>query len=184
MLNKIYLSGNLGSAPEIRKTSGGKEIATLSLATQTSWKNDQGEWQSHTDWHKIAVFRESIVEWIKGSLRKGDNLLIEGKLSYGEVEDKFGQKRKIACIVVSGREGQVHLLRPGRVEGSPPTVCSVNEFPCHFPANQNAVNQQGSNNPPSPKFKDTAISPSSKTAPSTSLETKTAQSKGDPHEAH
>ena len=113
MLNKLYLTGNLGSAPKIFKTQDGKEIAILSLATNTSWKNDQGEWQSQTDWHRITVFRDTVVSWAKENLRKGDSLLIEGRLSYGEV-GSGSQTRKIACVVVSGREGNVHLLRSGR----------------------------------------------------------------------
>jgi single-strand DNA-binding protein len=114
MINKVYLTGNLGHAADIRTTQDGREMATLSLATNSSWKDDQGEWQYRTDWHRIIVFREETVQWIKKSLRRGDSLLVEGKLSYSEFEDKLNQKRKISCVIVSGRESRVHLLRPGK----------------------------------------------------------------------
>lgn len=147
MINKIYLTGNLGTVPDVRTTQDGREIANLSLATNSSWKNDQGEWQYRTDWYRIVVFREEIVQWAKKSLRRGDSLFVEGKLSYSESEDKLNenQKRKTACIVVSGREGHVHLLRSGKAhEKEKLSLCQDEDnLSLPFPDNQNANNIQG-----------------------------------------
>lgn len=115
MLNKTYLIGNLGQAPEIRVMQDGREIASLSLATNSSWKDKQGEWNQHTEWHRVTVFQDFYVSWIKNSVKKGDTLLVEGKLSYSEWEDnKSKTKRKGAHIVVYGREGRIHLMNSSK----------------------------------------------------------------------
>jgi single-strand DNA-binding protein len=118
MLNKTYLIGNLGQAPEIRVMQDGREIASLSLATNSSWKDKQGEWNQHTEWHRVTVFQDFYVSWIKNSVKKGDTLLVEGKLSYSEWEDNSKTKRKVAHIVVYGREGRVHLMNSRKKEAS------------------------------------------------------------------
>jgi single-strand DNA-binding protein len=112
MLNKVILQGNIGSTPNICLTQEGKEIATFSLATSVSWKDATGEWQSATDWHRIAVFRKSTIGWLKDVLKRGDAVYIEGKLTYHNWVDKFGQKRFSPHVVITNREGRVEYLRP------------------------------------------------------------------------
>jgi single-strand DNA-binding protein len=111
MLNKVILQGNIGRAPEIWTTQDGREIATFSLATNSSWKDSDGEWQTCTDWHKITVFRESTVRWIKDVLKKGDAVYVEGKLTYQHKTDKTHRARIIPHIVIFGYEGKVEHLR-------------------------------------------------------------------------
>ncbi len=105
MINKVILYGNVGHSPEISLTQDGREVATVSLATNVYWKDKTGEWQSTTDWHRIAVFREATVEWIKNSLRRGDKVHVEGKLTYQNWTDKFGKQHRPAHVVVSGFNG-------------------------------------------------------------------------------
>lgn len=112
MLNRVNLIGNLGHDPEIRTMQDGREIAILSLATHSSWKNGEGEWQKTTQWHRIIVYRPDLVLWVKESLKKGESLYVEGRLTYAEFEDKITQKkRKIAHVVISGREGQLKAFQ-------------------------------------------------------------------------
>ena len=55
-INKVILIGNLGQDPEIRYTSGGMAIATLSLATSESWRDKQtGEQKERTEWHRVVL---------------------------------------------------------------------------------------------------------------------------------
>lgn len=112
MLNKVILKGNVGRAPRAFLTQEGKEIVTFSLATKASWKDESGEWQSTTDWHKITVFRESTVRWVKDLLRRGDPVYVEGKLTYQHWADKYGQPRVTSHVVVSEFRGKVEHFRP------------------------------------------------------------------------
>ena len=110
MLNKVILKGNLGRDPQIWVTQKGQEIATFSLATHTSWKDKEGEWQTSTDWHKITVFKESTIRWLKDILKQGVTVYVEGKLRY-QRQIKYHQIRLTPHIVVTNQEGRVEYLR-------------------------------------------------------------------------
>lgn len=111
MLNKVILQGDVGRVPKITLTQEGKEIATFSLATTQSWKDTAGKRQSATDWHRVTVFRDSTIRWIKDSLRRGDRVYLEGKLSYHHWTDKHGQPRSTPHVVIAGKEGRLQHLR-------------------------------------------------------------------------
>lgn len=118
-MNKVILKGRIGQAPRISMTQNGQEIATFSIATSTSWKDGAGEWQSHTDWHKVFVVRKSTLTWIKDILRQGDTVYVEGKLTYTQWTDKHNQSRSTPLIVISGSEGRLEYIRSRKAEISP-----------------------------------------------------------------
>ena len=66
MINKVILVGRLGADPEINTTSQGSKFANLSLATNKSWKNKQGEKQEATTWHKVKVFDPGAIAKVPG----------------------------------------------------------------------------------------------------------------------
>lgn len=111
MLNRIILRGYLGRNPEIKTMQNGKQMATFFLATTFSWKNEESEWQSHTDWHRVSVFRESSIGWIKDIMKKGDMVYLEGRLSYHAWTDKYQQKRFTPHIIIEDFHGRVEHLR-------------------------------------------------------------------------
>ncbi len=111
MLNKVTLMGNVGRAPHISLTQEGKEFAKFSLATTLTWKDKEGEWQSATDWHQVAVFRASTARWIKDVLKRGDKVYVEGRLVYQLWRDKYGQSRKTTHVVISDQSGKVEHIR-------------------------------------------------------------------------
>ncbi len=111
MLNKVILKGNVGRAPKVFLTQEGKKIVSFSLATKISWKDKSGEWQSTTDWHRVTVFRKSTMRWIKDLLKQGDPVRVEGKLTYQQWTDKYGQPRLTPHVVVSGYGGKVESLK-------------------------------------------------------------------------
>lgn len=106
-MNKAILIGNVSRAPTTCLTQKGKEIATFFVETSHSWKDETGEWQSATDWHRVSVFRESTIRWIKDVLKRGDHVSVEGKLSYQRWTDKFGQPRSTPHVVIAKTEGKV-----------------------------------------------------------------------------
>lgn len=119
MLNRVTLQGNIGRVPSIALTQDGREIASFSMATTQNWKDESGEWQSATDWHQITVFRESTIRWIKEILKRGDSVYVEGKLTYQQWTDKYGQPRRTPHVVIAGREGRVECFKPRTQEQKP-----------------------------------------------------------------
>lgn len=98
-LNKVMLIGNLGKDPELRYTTSGIAVATFSLATSDSWKDQEGNMQERTEWHNIVAWRklaEICGEWLK----KGKRVYIEGRIQNRSYDDKnTGQKRYITEVV-------------------------------------------------------------------------------------
>ena len=96
-LNKVMLIGNLGRDPELKATPSGQALARFSVATTETWKNPQGEKQSKTEWHNIVVWGKQ-AETAEKFLRKGKQVLVEGRIQYREYTDQAGVK-KTACEI-------------------------------------------------------------------------------------
>ncbi|MFN0159408.1 MAG: single-stranded DNA-binding protein, partial [Bacteroidota bacterium] len=98
-LNKVQLIGNLGKDPELRYTTAGVAVATFTIATNESWKDQDGNLQERTEWHNIVAWRklaEICGEWLK----KGKKVYIEGRLQTRSYDDKnTGTKKYITEIV-------------------------------------------------------------------------------------
>jgi single-strand DNA-binding protein len=82
-LNRITLIGFIGSDAE-RKAANATNIATFSLATKTSWKNDAGSWESRSEWHRCVAFGK--LADFAGSLTKGSHVAVEGELRSHEYQ--------------------------------------------------------------------------------------------------
>jgi len=126
-VNKVILVGNLGQDPEIRYTAQGNAIANLSLATSESWKDQAGQPQERTEWHKLTMDRR-LAEIAGEYLRKGSQIYIEGKLQTRKWQDQSGQDKYTTEIIVdqmqmlggkpSGAEQQSTRQPDGRKTGS------------------------------------------------------------------
>src|SRR5215471_1679655 len=93
-VNKVILVGNLGRDPEIRSTQDGLRIANLSVATSESWRDKaSGERKEKTEWHRVVVFNERLVEVIEKYLKKGAKVYLEGALQTRKWTDNSGQER-------------------------------------------------------------------------------------------
>ena len=102
-LNKVILIGNVGKDPEIRTTQDGKEIATFVLATSDSWKDKAtSEKKEKTEWHRIVIFSEGLVNVVKNYVKKGSKLFIEGSLQTRKWNDNAGIERYTTEIVMKG----------------------------------------------------------------------------------
>jgi single-strand DNA-binding protein len=99
MVNKVILIGNLGKAPEVRRLDNGNTVAKFSIATNESWRDKSGEWQTQTEWHDIVVWGK-LAEKAE-TLDKGATLYVEGKLTHRTWEDKDGNKRKTTEVVAN-----------------------------------------------------------------------------------
>jgi single-strand DNA-binding protein len=96
-MNKVILIGNLGRDPELKMTPSGQALARFSIATTENWKNPQGEKQSKTEWHNIVVWGKQ-AEIAEKYLRKGKQVMIEGRIQYREYTDQAGVKKTVCDI--------------------------------------------------------------------------------------
>jgi len=111
MINKVTLLGNLGQDPEIRTTQGGKELASFSLATSETWKDKaSGEKKTKSEWHKVVIFNDNLVNLVKNYTQKGSKIYLEGKLQTRDWEDKDGNKKYTTEIILNGFESKIVLL--------------------------------------------------------------------------
>ena len=99
-VNRVTLLGNLGSDPEIKKTSSGQSIALFNLATSNIWTNREGQRQEHTEWHRIVIWGK-LAENCAEYLSKGQKAYVEGRLQTRSWEDDKGQKKYTTEIVAS-----------------------------------------------------------------------------------
>jgi single-strand DNA-binding protein len=110
-LNKVMLIGNVGKDPEIRSTQEGKEIASFPLATSESWRDrNTGEKREKTEWHRVVIFPEGLVQVIKNYVKKGSKVYLEGSLQTRKWEDNNGQERYTTEIVLQGYTSTMVLL--------------------------------------------------------------------------
>ena len=80
-LNKVMLIGNVGSEPELKTTAGGTKFAKVSLATNRTFKDRQGQQQEKTEWHRLT-FWDRLAELVEQYVKKGDRIYIEGRIEY------------------------------------------------------------------------------------------------------
>ena len=111
-LNKVLLIGRLGADPEIKQMVNGKSVARLSLATSQSWKDkNTGEKKEKTEWHRIVVFNEGLVNVVQQYLKKGAQVYIEGQLSTRKWKDEqSGQDKYSTEIIIQGYNSSLTML--------------------------------------------------------------------------
>jgi single-strand DNA-binding protein len=100
MINKVTLIGNLGKDPEVRHLENGAMVASFSLATNETYKDKDGNFQTLTEWHNIVVWRE-LAERAEKNLKKGTLVYVEGKISYRKYTDKDNNERYVTDIVAN-----------------------------------------------------------------------------------
>ena len=110
-LNKVLLIGRLGNDPEIKQMQNGKSVARLSVATSESWKDkNTGERKEKTEWHRIVVFKEGLVNVVQKYLKKGAQVYIEGQLNTNKYTDSNGQEKYSTQVVLQGYNSSLTML--------------------------------------------------------------------------
>ena len=111
-LNKVQLIGRLGADPEIKQMVNGKNVARLSIATSQSWKDkNSGEKKEKTEWHKIVIFNEGLVNVVQQYLKKGANIYVEGQLSTRKWKDEAsGQDKYSTEVILQGYNSNLTML--------------------------------------------------------------------------
>ena len=111
-LNKVQLIGRLGADPEIKQMVNGKNVARLSVATSQSLKDKStGERKEKTEWHRVVIFNEGLVNIVQQYLKKGANVYLEGQLSTRKWRDeKLGQDKYSTEVVLQGFNSSLTML--------------------------------------------------------------------------
>lgn len=110
-INKVTLIGNLGADPEIRRTTDGRPVANLRIATSESWKDkNTGEKREKTEWHRVVCFNDGLCKVIEQYTKKGSKVYIEGQLQTRKWKDKDGVEKYSTEVVMQGFNSTLVLL--------------------------------------------------------------------------
>lgn len=135
-LNKVFLIGNLGADPELRHTTGGIAVCTISVATTDKRKDNDGNMQEKTEWHRVNCWKH-IAENVCKYLKKGSQVYVEGKLETRKWE-KDGVDRystEITGFTVqfldskSDSQGRSNNQGPLQDQGAPSGPASLDDIP-------------------------------------------------------
>lgn len=109
-VNKVILIGNLGADPEIKTMGSGDKVVNLSLAKSESWKDKAtGERREKSEWHRVVIFNQGLVNVCENYVKKGAKLYIEGQLETRSWEQD-GQKKYTTEVVLRPYRGELTML--------------------------------------------------------------------------
>lgn len=109
-VNKAILIGHLGQDPELRYTGSGTPVCSLRIATNDSYKDNEGNLVERTEWHSVVAWAR-LAEICAEYLRKGSQVYIEGSLQTRQYEDRDGNQRYVTevkareMVMLGGRGG-------------------------------------------------------------------------------
>ena len=111
-LNKVILIGRLGADPEIKQMANGKSVARFNIATSNTWKDkNTGEKKEKTEWHRVVIFNEGLVNVVQQYVKKGAQVYIEGQLTTRKWKDeKSGVDRYSTEVVLQGFNSSFKIL--------------------------------------------------------------------------
>ncbi len=112
-MNRATLLGHAGRDPEMRDLKNGGKAATFTLATSEKWTDREGRPGEATEWHRVVVYGPA-VEAVGRMLKKGDRVMVEGRIATRGFTDREGNDRTVTEIVVSGWHGMVNVLSERR----------------------------------------------------------------------
>jgi single-strand DNA-binding protein len=128
-LNKVQLIGRLGADPDIKQMVNGKSVARLSIATSQSWKDkSSGERKEKTEWHRIVIFNEGLVNVVQQYLKKGANIYVEGQLNTRKWKDEAsGQDKYSTEVVLQSYNSTLTMLDSRNVKTEGENLVSENK---------------------------------------------------------
>ena len=111
-LNKAILIGNLGKDPEIRTFQNGGRVCNLTLATSESWKDkESNELKQKTEWHRVVVFNDKLIEFLEKYTHKGSKLHVEGQLETRKyMDEESGVEKYTTEVILRPFRGEITIL--------------------------------------------------------------------------
>jgi single-strand DNA-binding protein len=101
-LNKALIIGNLTRDPELKTLPSGIKVCSFSVATNRVWKDQNGARQEAADYHNVVVFGRQ-AETVAQYMKKGSNLLVEGRMQTRSWDDQATGTKKYRTEVVADR---------------------------------------------------------------------------------
>lgn len=146
--NKVELIGRLGQDPEVRTTTNGTKVASLSVATSERWRDKTtGEQREATEWHRVVLW-DKLADLAEQYLFKGSEVLLVGKLQTRKWQDQSGQDRYTTEVVLQGPRAEMQFL------GKPANNNSQGGGQFSGGAQSRPQQQSPGNNPPPDDFSD------------------------------
>jgi single-strand DNA-binding protein len=118
-MNKVILLGNLGADPEVKHFPSGDAFLNLRLATNEAYKDDDDNWQTRPEWHNVVMVG-ARAERLALILKKGDRIMVEGRVTTRAVDGDDGKKRYFTDI-----RARDIVLAGGPVRDDRPQVAAV-----------------------------------------------------------
>ncbi|MCL6088200.1 MAG: single-stranded DNA-binding protein [Actinobacteria bacterium] len=97
-LNQLTLLGNLARDPEIKYTSEGLAITDLRVAVNRKWKNREGNDMENVEFFNVTAWNK-LAENCANDLKKGDRIMVSGRLNHRSFETKDGKKINIMNVI-------------------------------------------------------------------------------------
>ena len=115
-LNKALIVGNLTRDPELRALPSGIQVASLSVATNSVWRDKDGNKKEDTQFHNVVVFGRQ-AETSAQYLKKGQQVMVEGRIQTRSWDDKTSGEKKYRTEIVADRVQFGALLLQGNSAG-------------------------------------------------------------------
>ena len=110
-VNKVILVGNLGRDPEVRSMNSGDKVCNLSVATSESWNDkNTGERQERTEWHRVVIFDQRLIDVCEKYVKKGSKLYIEGQLQTQKYTDANGVEKYTTQVILQNYNGTLTMI--------------------------------------------------------------------------
>jgi single-strand DNA-binding protein len=101
-INSVTIVGHLGADADIRTMQNGQKVATLSVATDHSYKDkNTGDWVKRTEWHRVVTFQPGLVSVLEKHARKGRLTAVQGMLRTRKWTDQNNIERYTTEIAVT-----------------------------------------------------------------------------------
>lgn len=91
-INKAIIYGNLTRDPELKALPSGSQVASISIATNRIWKDQNGAKQESVDYHNVVVFGRQ-AETAAQYLKKGSGVFVEGRMQTRSWDGQDGKKQ-------------------------------------------------------------------------------------------
>ena len=139
--NQVIIAGNLGTDPQCNTLQNGTSVATISVGTNESYKDANGQVQERVEWHRV-VFWSKLADIVRQYLRKGSAVLVSGKLRSRKYTDQTGAERTVTEIIAN----DLVMLPSGNNQTGGYNQPQQNNWQNQQPQQQNNWNQQQQNN--------------------------------------
>lgn len=135
--NQVIIAGNLGTDPQCNTLQNGTSVATISVGTNESYKDANGQVQERVEWHRV-VFWSKLADIVRQYLRKGSAVLVSGKLRSRKYTDQTGAERTVTEIIAN----DLVMLPSGNNQTGGYNQPQQNNWQNQQPQQQNNWNQQ------------------------------------------